>query len=228
MLESGPRRAERSTGNDSQLDGVSESVLLKGCKLPRLPALVACLAAVAALMSPNGALAKGGVTTTTCGKDRCRTVTDGIVGIAVLAGRVFAPRSGSFYVISLRGELDGGPAGWTILYEAKRQIVRGVDARAVSFLGTGWAKLTRDVRPHYAGAIRRLAPLPSEPGTGIQAHGPTPQQSGLVGGGERSDGPRNWIMLAPLALVALLCRRGGYEAWNRAHRVAVPRRSSRN
>ena len=168
-------------GNESQLDGVSESVLLKGRKLPRLPALVVCLAAVAALMCPDGALAKGGVTTTTCGKDRCRTVTDGIVGIAVLAGRVSAPRSGSFYVISLRAELNGGPVGWTILYEAKRQIVRGVDARAVSFLGTGWAKLTRDVRPHYASAIRGLAPLPSEPR--IQAQAPTPQQSGLVGGG---------------------------------------------
>jgi len=169
-------------------------------------------------MSADVALAKGGVTTTTCGKDRCRTVTNGIAGIAVLAGRVSAPRSGSFYTISLREELNGRPVGWTILYEAKRQIVRGVDARAISFLGTGWAKLTRDVRPHYASAIRGLAPLASEPGTGIHAHASTPSQSSLVGGEERSDGQRNWIMLAALALVALLCTRGGYEAWNRAHR----------
>ena len=39
----------------------------------------------------------------------------GIAGIAVLAGRVSAPRSGSFYTISLREELNGRPVGWTIL-----------------------------------------------------------------------------------------------------------------
>ena len=186
--------------------------------MPCPPASVVCLAVVAALMSADVALAKGGVTTTTCGEGQCRTVTDGIAGIAVLAGRVSAPRSGSFYTISLREELNGSPVGWTILYEAKRQIVRGVDARAISFLGTGWAKLTRDVRPHYASAIRGLAPLPSQPGTGINATAPTPPQSGRVGGEEPSDGPGNWIMLAALALVALACTRSGYEAWSRAHR----------
>jgi hypothetical protein len=163
--------------------------------LPRVRAVIVCLAAVAALMSADVALAKGGVQTTTCGEDRCRTVTNGIAGIGVLAGRVSAPRSGSFYTISLREVLNGRPVGWTILYEAKRQIVRGGDASAISFLGTGWARLTRDVRPHYARAIRGLTPMLSEPGTAIRGHSPTPSQSSLVGREERSDGQRTWIML---------------------------------
>jgi hypothetical protein len=118
---------------------------------------------VAALASVGVALSKGGVTTTTCGRDRCRTVTNGISGIAVLSGRVPAPRSGRFYTVSLRTEINGRPAGWKIVYEANRQIVRAVDRRARSFMGTRWARLTRDVRPHCSEAVRGLAPMRSAP-----------------------------------------------------------------
>jgi hypothetical protein len=124
---------------------------------------IVCFVVVAALTSAGVALPKGGVTTTTCGRDRCRTVTNVISGIAVLPGRVPAPRSGRFYTVSLRTEINGRPAGWKIVYEAKRQIVRAVDARARSFMGTRWGRLTRDVRPHYAEAIRGLAPMRSAP-----------------------------------------------------------------
>jgi hypothetical protein len=98
--------------------------------LPRFRAWIVCLVVVAALTSAGVALSKG-VTTTTCGRDRCRTVTDGISGIATLSGRVAAPRSGRFYTVSLRTELNGRPVGWKIVFEAKRQIVRAVDARAL-------------------------------------------------------------------------------------------------
>lgn len=131
--------------------------------MPRHRARIVCFVVVAALASVGVALSKGGVTTTTCGRDRCRTVTNGISGIAVLPGRVSAPRSGCFYTVSLRTEINGRPAGWKIVYEADRQIVRAVDRRARSFMGTSWARLTRDVRPHYSKAIRGLAPMRSAP-----------------------------------------------------------------
>jgi hypothetical protein len=134
-----------------------------GRALPRYRAWLACFAVIAGLTSASVALSKEGVTTTTCGRDRCRTVTNGISGIATLPGRVPAPRFGRFYTISLRTEINGRPAGWKIVYEAKRQIVRAVDARARSFMGTRWARLTRDVRPHYAKAVRGLAPMRSAP-----------------------------------------------------------------
>jgi hypothetical protein len=139
-----------------------DSVVDKEAGLPRFRAWTVCFAAVAALPSAGVAVSKG-VTTTTCGRDRCRTVTDGISGIAILTGRVSAPRLGRFYTVSLRTELNGRPAGWKIVYEARRQIVRAVDARARSFMGTRWARLTRDVRPHYSKAIRGLAPMRSAP-----------------------------------------------------------------
>jgi hypothetical protein len=134
----------------------------KGGNLLRHRAWIVCFMVVAALTAASVALSKG-VTTTTCGRDRCRTVTDGISGIATLSGRVSAPRSGRFYTVSLRTQLNGRPAGWKIVYEARRQIIRAVDARARSFLGTRWARLARDVRPHYRKAIRGLAPMRSAP-----------------------------------------------------------------
>jgi hypothetical protein len=118
---------------------------------------------MAALTLVGVAASKGGITTTTCGRDRCRTVTNAISGIGTLPGRVSAPRSGRFFTISLRMETNGRPAGWKVVYEAKRQIVRALDGRARSFMGTRWARLTRDVRPHYAEAVRGLAPLRSAP-----------------------------------------------------------------
>jgi hypothetical protein len=118
---------------------------------------------MAALTSAGVALSKGGVTTTTCGRDRCRTVTNGVSGIAVLRGRVPAPRSGRFYTLSLRTNINGRPDGWKIVYEARRQIVRAMDARARSFMGRRWARLTRDVRPYYSKAVRGLVPMRSAP-----------------------------------------------------------------
>lgn len=131
--------------------------------MPGHRAWIVCFVVVAALTSVAVALSKGGVTTPTCGRDRCRTVTNGIAGIATLPGRVPVPRSGRFYTISLRTEINGRPTGWKIVYEARRQIVRAVDGRARSFMGTRWARLTRDVRPHYSKAIRGLAPMRSAP-----------------------------------------------------------------
>jgi hypothetical protein len=131
--------------------------------LPGHRAWIVCVVVVAALASAGAPLSKGGVTATTCGRDRCRTVANGISGIAVLPGRVSAPRSGRFYTVLLRTDINGRPAGWRIVYEAKRQIVRAVDGRARSFMGTRWARLTRDVRPHYSKAIRGLAPMRSAP-----------------------------------------------------------------
>lgn len=131
--------------------------------MPLHRAWIVCLVVVAAFTSASVALSKEGVTTTTCGRDRCRTVTNGISGIAILAGRVSAPRYGRFYTISLRTEFNGRPDGWKIVYEAKRQIVRAVDAGARSFMGTRWARLARDVRPHYSKTIRGLAPMRSAP-----------------------------------------------------------------
>jgi hypothetical protein len=124
---------------------------------------IVCFVVIAALASAGVAVSKGGVTATTCGRDRCRTVTNGIAGIATLPGRVQAPRSGRFFTVSLRIETDGKPIGWKVVYEAKRQIVRAVDGRARSFMGTRWARLTRDVRRHYAKAVRGLAPKRSAP-----------------------------------------------------------------
>jgi len=124
---------------------------------------IVCIVVIAALTSVGAAVSKGGVTTTTCGRDRCRTVTNGISGIGTLPGRVSAPRSGRFFTISLRMETNGRPAGWKVVYEAKRQIVRALDGHARSFMGTRWARLMRDVRPHYARAVRGLAPMRSAP-----------------------------------------------------------------
>ena len=126
-------------------------------------AWIACLVVVAAFTYASVALSKEGITTTTCGRDRCRTVTNGISGIAILAGGVSAPRHGRFYTVSLRAKINGRPDGWTIVYEARRQIVRALDAGARSFMGTRWARLARDVRPHYSKAIRGLAPMRSAP-----------------------------------------------------------------
>lgn len=120
------------------------------------------LVALAALTLPAAALSKE-VVSTTCGRDRCRTTTDGISGIATQPGRVSAPRSGRFYTVSLRMEIDGKSTGWKVVYEARRRIVLAADARARAFLGTRWARLAPDVRPAYARAVRGLAPMREPP-----------------------------------------------------------------
>jgi hypothetical protein len=97
--------------------------------------------------------------TTACGRDRCRTVANGIARIATLPGRVPAPRAGRFYTVSLRPKT----IGWTVVYEERRQIVRAADRGAASFLGRGWARLTVDTRVQFARAVRGLAPMRATP-----------------------------------------------------------------
>jgi hypothetical protein len=111
-----------------------------------------------ALLAFAGHASAKGVSTTTCGESRCRTTTDGIVGIAVLPGSVATPRVGRFYTVELRG-----PHGWKVVYEARRGVVRAADVRSRSFLGRRWARLMRDVRPHFADAVRGLAPMTTPP-----------------------------------------------------------------
>jgi hypothetical protein len=92
--------------------------------------------------------------TTTCGRNQCRTVTNGISGVATLPGRVAAPRAGRFYTIELRVP----SSGWKVVYEDRRHLVRACDSRARSFLGSRWVRLTEEMRPQYANAVRALAP----------------------------------------------------------------------
>lgn len=94
------------------------------------------------------------IRTTTCGRNQCRTVTNGISGVATLPRRVEVPRAGRFYTVELRL----GPSGWKLVYEDRRQLVRACDSRARSFLGRRWARLTEEMRPHYADAVHGLAP----------------------------------------------------------------------
>ena len=117
--------------------------------------LMASLVVAVALAGQAGAK---DVVSTTCGENRCRTATNGVAGIATLPGHVPAPRRGRFYTV----ELPGGH-GWKVVYEARREIVRAADLRARSFLGRRWARLTDDVRPHFARAVRGLAPMRSAP-----------------------------------------------------------------
>src|SRR5262249_24055910 len=116
------------------------------------------LIAIATLTFVGAATAKE-IRTTTCGRSECRTVTNGISGIATLPGRVAAPRTGRFYTISLDVPLHG----WKVVYKDRWKIVRAADSRARSFLRRGWARLTPDMRGHYAMAVRGLAPMRTPP-----------------------------------------------------------------
>ena len=117
--------------------------------------LVATLAAAVALA--GGASAKE-VVSTACGESRCRTVTNGVSGIATLPGAVASPRDGRFYTVKVHGH-----HGWKVAYEDRRGLVRAADLRSCSFLGRRWSRLTGDVRPHFASAVRGLAPMRSAP-----------------------------------------------------------------
>jgi hypothetical protein len=119
--------------------------------------LAPALVVVLGLLLAGVALSKE-VHVTTCGADRCRTVTNGITGIGTQPGSVSTPRTGRFYTIEIEG-----PYGWKVVYEAGRRVVRAADLRARLFMGLRWARLTQDVRPHYARAVRGLAPLRSAP-----------------------------------------------------------------
>jgi hypothetical protein len=116
------------------------------------------LIAVLALSFVDAAISKE-IRTTTCGRDRCRTVANAISRIATLPGRVPAPRAGRFYTVSLRPK----SIGWKVVYEERRQIVRAADRSAASFLGRGWARLTVDTRVQFAGAVVGLAPMRAAP-----------------------------------------------------------------
>lgn len=119
--------------------------------------LIACLGATVAL-ALTGVAASKEIATTTCGKERCRTVLNGVTGVGVRPGRVAPPGTGRFYTI----EMEGG-YGWKVVYEARRGLVRAADFRARSFMGIRWARLTPDLRPQYAHAVRGLAPMRSAP-----------------------------------------------------------------
>jgi hypothetical protein len=126
--------------------------------MTRRRAWIGALIAISTLTFVDAATAKE-IRTTTCGRNQCRTVTNGISGIATLPGRVPAPRAGRFYTISLDEPLHG----WKVVYDDRRKIVRAADSRARSFLGRGWARLTPDMRRYYAIAVRGLAPMRAPP-----------------------------------------------------------------
>ena len=117
--------------------------------------LLASLAVAVALA--GGASAKE-VVSTTCGESRCRTVTNGVSGIATLSGAVAPPREGRYYTVRLHGR-----HGWKVVYEDRRGVVRAADLRSRSFLGRRWSRLADEVRPHFARAVRGLAPMRSAP-----------------------------------------------------------------
>lgn len=122
--------------------------------MSRYRALIASLIAISALMFVDAAIPKG-VETTVCGRNQCRTVTNGLSGVATLPGRVSAPRTGRFYTVSLHLK----SSGWKVVYEQRRGIVRAADSRARTFLGSRWARLAENMRPQYANAVRGLAPM---------------------------------------------------------------------
>jgi hypothetical protein len=119
---------------------------------------IAALIAIGALTFVGAASPKEG-RTTVCGRSECRTVTNGISGVATLPARLPAPREGRFYTVAVQL----GSSGWKVVYEQRREIVRAADSRARPFLGRGWARLTADLRPHYAKAVRGLAPMRAAP-----------------------------------------------------------------
>src|SRR5262245_17930247 len=112
--------------------------------MTRRRAWIGGLIAISTLTFVDAATAKE-IRTTTCGRNQCRTVTNGISGIATLPGRVAAPRAGRFYTISL----DAALHGWKVVYEDRQKLVRAADSRARSFLGRGWARLTPDMPRNY-------------------------------------------------------------------------------
>jgi hypothetical protein len=122
-----------------------------------VPLALLALALGLALALASGAEAKE-IDSTTCGATRCRTATNLIVGIGSLPGKVAAPRSGRFYTIDIVG-----PYGWKVVYEARRRLVRAADFRARSFMGRGWSRLARELRPQYAAAVKGLAPMRAAP-----------------------------------------------------------------
>ena len=126
--------------------------------MTRTRALIGCVIACVALAHADAAISKE-IRTTTCGSNHCRTVTGGISGIATLPGRVAAPRTGRFYTVSSSLE----SAGWKVVYEQRRQIVRAADLRASSFLGRGWLRLTAELRPQFTRAVRGLEPMRAAP-----------------------------------------------------------------
>jgi hypothetical protein len=164
LARSAARRMEQLLVGTSRDAAVYSWCRKGGRALLRHRGWIVCFVVIAALASAGVAVSKGGVTATTCGRDRCRTVTNGIAGIATLPGRVQAPRSGRFFTVSLRIETDGKPIGLEgrLRSEAPDR-PRSRRARARSFMGTRWARLTRDVRRHYAKAVRGLAPKRSAP-----------------------------------------------------------------
>ena len=130
--------------------------------------LVALAVGAVALAGADAAWSKPTVSTT-CGGERCRTVTDGVSGIAVLPGRVAPPTDGRFYTIAFQLSVNGDSTEGTVIYEAKRQIVRAADKHARATLGDRWTRLAPDVRPAYASAVKGLAPMQAMPTASSEA-----------------------------------------------------------
>ena len=125
----------------------------------RAPILI--LAAVSALIFAGSAAAKE-VHVTACGDDRCRTTTNALSGIATLPGPVAAPRTGRFYTVALRLR-RGGPVEWKVVFELRRGLVSAASPGARAFLGRSWLRLSPEVQPHFAAAVRGLEPLRRPP-----------------------------------------------------------------
>ena len=111
--------------------------------------LVVSLSLVA-LIAPATSTAKE-LRTTVCGSDGCRVTASPLAGVST-TGRAAAPRSGRFF--TLRLEFPRATAGFALVYERRRHLVRAKDAAARAFLGTGWHVLERSLRPHYDAAVR--------------------------------------------------------------------------
>lgn len=123
---------------------------------------IALVIALAALVVPGPAASKE-IVTTACGRDRCRTVVDGVSGLAVLPARVQAPSRGRYYTVAVRFDADGTVTRWRLVYEARRHLVRAGNAATRSFLGSRWRVLAPDVRHAYSLAVKGLEPMPAPP-----------------------------------------------------------------
>jgi hypothetical protein len=122
----------------------------------------ALVVAIAASAAVEVAPAKD-VTSTVCGRDRCRTTAGDITELATLGGRVQAPTRGRFYTVTVAVKGGRAAGGWKVVYDAARQIVVAANASTRMFLGSSWVRLAPHLRPTYAAAVRGLTPMRAPP-----------------------------------------------------------------
>lgn len=108
---------------------------------------IVLLVTLVALASADVASSKE-IVTTACGRDRCRTVSNGVSGIALLPTRVRAPSHGRFYTVAVRITANGESKGWKVVYEARRQIVLAANESTRSLLGSRWCGSHQAFAPH--------------------------------------------------------------------------------